>query len=131
MQGVCLKSRGSENVCKEPAHWKDTIAMHITDGGKKDSTPKQLAVALVNTPVSNTTILLLKPDLKASPPPPPLPIWHCRDSSHSWFCAAKYVFQTQASSKMSGFIAAFDRRCHLVPGNKSKLVSSVVEHEVH
>ena len=64
-----LKSRGTENVCKEPAHWKDTIAMHITDGGRKDSTPKQLA--LVNTPVSNTTILLLKPDLKASPPPPP------------------------------------------------------------
>ena len=66
-----LKSRGTENVCKEPAHWKDTIAMHITDGGRKDSTPKQLA--LVNTPVSNTTILLLKPDLKASPPPPPPP----------------------------------------------------------
>ena len=42
--------------------------MHITDGGRKDSTPKQLAV--VNTPVSNTTRLLLKPDLKASPPYP-------------------------------------------------------------
>ena len=37
------------------------------DGGRKVSTPKQLAVALVNTctSVKNTTVLLVKPDFRA------------------------------------------------------------------
>ena len=35
------------------------------DGGRKVSTPKQLAVALFNTSVSNTTVLLVKPNFQA------------------------------------------------------------------
>ena len=35
------------------------------DGGQKVSTPKQLAVALINTSVSNTTVLLVKPNFQA------------------------------------------------------------------
>ena len=35
------------------------------DGGRKVSTPKQLAVALMSTPVSNTTVLLVKPNFQA------------------------------------------------------------------
>ena len=35
------------------------------DGGRKISTAKQLAVALMATSVSNTTVLLMKPDFQA------------------------------------------------------------------
>ena len=35
------------------------------DGGRKVSTPKQLAVALIDTSVSNTTVLLVKPNFQA------------------------------------------------------------------
>ena len=35
------------------------------DGGRKVSTPKQLAIALMSTPVSNTIVLLVKPKFQS------------------------------------------------------------------
>ena len=35
------------------------------DGGRKVSTPRQLAVALINTSVSNTTVLLVQLNFQA------------------------------------------------------------------
>ena len=62
------EAQSGKDVCDTHfSHQQTRVDAYLAqgDGGKKVSTPKQLAVALMTTSVSNTTVLLVKPDFRA------------------------------------------------------------------
>ena len=62
------EAQSGKDVCDTHfSHQQTQVEAYLAqgDGGRKVSTPKQLAVALVNTSVRNTTVLLVKPDFGA------------------------------------------------------------------
>ena len=62
------EAQSGKDVCDAHfSHHQTRVDAYLAqgDGGRKVSTPKQLAVALMTTSVSNTTVLLVKPDFRA------------------------------------------------------------------
>ena len=62
------EAQSGKDVCDTHfSHQQTQVDAYLAqgEGGRKVSTPKQLAVALVNTSVRNTTVLLVKPDFGA------------------------------------------------------------------
>ena len=62
------EAQSGKDVCDTHfSHQQTQVDAYLVhgDGGRKVSTPKQLAVALINTSVSNTTVLLVKPNFQA------------------------------------------------------------------
>ena len=62
------EAQSGKDVCDTHfSHQQTRVDAYLAqgDGGRKISTPKQLAVALMTTSVSNTTVLLVKPDFQA------------------------------------------------------------------
>ena len=80
----------------------DTCLMQ-GEGGRKVSTPKQLAVALMENPIMNTTVLLLKLDFKAPYRTTVVP----NVSGISDFYAAQYVTRR----KLSDSFTVWGRKC--------------------
>ena len=61
------EAQSGKDVCDTHfSHQQTQVDAYLVqgDGGRKVSTPKQLAVALINTSVSNTTVLLVKPNFQ-------------------------------------------------------------------
>ena len=62
------KSQSGKDVCDTHfSHQQTQVDTYLVqgDGGRKVSTSKQLAIALMTNSVSNTTVLLVKPDFRA------------------------------------------------------------------
>ena len=62
------EAQSGKDICDTHfSHQQTQVDAYLVkgSGGRKVSTPKQLAVALIDSSVSNATILLLKPDFKA------------------------------------------------------------------
>ena len=81
------EAQSGKDVCDTHfSHQLTQVDAYLAQGeiGRKVSTPKQLAVALVNTSVRNTTVLLVKPDFGAPYRIPAIP-------GISTFYATQYV----------------------------------------
>ena len=62
------EAQSGKDVCDTHfSHQQFRVEAYLVqgNGGRKVSTPKQLAVALMEKSLSNTTVLLVKPDFKA------------------------------------------------------------------
>ena len=62
------EAQSGKDVCDTHfSHQQTRVNAYLAqgEGGRKVSTPKQLAVALMTTSISNTTVLLVKPDFRA------------------------------------------------------------------
>ena len=62
------EAQSGKDVCDTHfSHQQSRVEAYLVqgNGGRKVSTPKQLAVALMEKSLSNTTVLLVKPDFKA------------------------------------------------------------------
>ena len=63
------EAQSGKDVCDTHfSHQQTHVDAYLVqgDGGRKVSTPKQLAVALMTNSVCNTTVLLVKPDFSAA-----------------------------------------------------------------
>ena len=105
----------------EPQSGKDVCATHFLhhqthvdtyviqgEGGRKRSTPKQLAKALMENPIMNTAVLLLKLDFKA---PYRSTVVPCV-SGISDFYAAQYVTKVMRRKLSSFTTLCMGQRCH-------------------
>ena len=77
------EAQSGKDVCDTHfSHQQTHVNTYLVQGvgGRKVSTPKQLAVALIENPIMNRTVLLLKPDFISRPL---IPLWLSRVSQTS------------------------------------------------
>ena len=107
------EAQSGKDICDTHfSHQQTQVNSYLVqgNGGRKVSTPKQLAVALMNSSVSNTTILLVKPDFKAPYRRAVIP----SIPGISQFYVAQYV-TTETKQQVQFYTTVLVNKCHLTP----------------